>query len=1020
LQRGPQRVSLVQNNQNIRIDADYGKMPLYFIPNQGQMDKQVAYYVQGKDKTIYFTPGGITFALMKPAQKKEAPSRPTPVRSILDLREERSKAQDAGLKSADAEPGHGVEDGSERWAVKLDFVGADKSVKPVAQDKTGAVVSYFKGKPEEWRAGLPTYSKVVYPNLWPGIDLVYYGTVNKLKYEFIVHPGVDPSIIWLTYRGVESVSVNGEGRLKVTTPVGGFTDDLPVAYQVIGGRRSDIKLAYKMDRQTKLDGASDSSETEAFSYGFDVGNYDPSLLLVLDPAVLVYCGYIGGSSDEYGRGIAVDGSGNAYVTGETCSTQVTFPVTVGPDLTQNGSWDALVAKVNAAGTALVYCGYIGGSADDGGYGIAVDGAGNAYVTGETSSGEATFPVTVGPDLTQNGSWDAFVAKVNAAGTALVYCGYIGGSSDDFGTGIALDASGNAYVTGETTSNEATFPETVGPDLIYNAGYGDAFVAKVNAVGTALVYCGYIGGSSGEVGWGIAADGWGNAYVTGVTESTEATFPVTVGPDLTQNGSWDAFVAKVNAAGTALVYCGFIGGSSDDEGYGISLDGAGNAYVTGDAESTEATFPVTVGPDLTHNGGYADAFVAKVNASGTALVYCGYIGGSSDEYGYGIAVDGAGNAYVTGYTGSTQATFPAAAGPDLSYNGGTWDAFVAKISYRDVWVAKHAVGDFDGDGTDEVAVDFGAAGVWMYNSGAWTQLTASDAESLITANVDGNNRDEIVADMGAAGLWLWKAGAWNQLSGVNVESMAAGDVDADGADEIVGDFGNFGLWLWNGGAWTILSGVNADYVTVANVDGGGGDEIFGDFGATGLWVWNAGAWTILSGVNADFVMTGRQSGARFIAGDFGPMGLWMWSMPGLCTQLSGINADYMIAANTDGDTEDEIVGDFGATGLWHCEGGLWTGSGFTWTILSGANADFMIRADVDGNGTDEIVVDFGTLGLWLWNGGVWTQLSGVNPEYILAADVDGDNKDEILADFGSLGLWQWNEGAWSQISAKNPD
>jgi hypothetical protein len=764
LQRGPQRVSLVQNNQNIRIDADYGKMPLYFIPNQGQMDKQVAYYVQGKDKTIYFTPGGITFALMKPAQKKEAPSRPTPVRSILDLREERSKAQDAGLKSADAEPGHGVEDGSERWAVKLDFVGADKSVKPVAQDKTGAVVSYFKGKPEEWRAGLPTYSKVVYPNLWPGIDLVYYGTVNKLKYEFIVHPGVDPSIIWLTYRGVESVSVNGEGRLKVTTPVGGFTDDLPVAYQVIGGRRSDIKLAYKMDRQTKLDGASDSSETEAFSYGFDVGNYDPSLLLVLDPAVLVYCGYIGGSSDEYGRGIAVDGSGNAYVTGETCSTQVTFPVTVGPDLTQNGSWDALVAKVNAAGTALVYCGYIGGSADDGGYGIAVDGAGNAYVTGETSSGEATFPVTVGPDLThngsrdafvakvnaagtalvycgyiggfddergygiavdgadnayvtggtsspeatfpvtvgpdltQNGSWDssdAFVAKVNAAGTALVYCGYIGGSSDDFGTGIALDASGNAYVTGETTSNEATFPETVGPDLIYNAGYGDAFVAKVNAVGTALVYCGYIGGSSGEVGWGIAADGWGNAYVTGVTESTEATFPVTVGPDLTQNGSWDAFVAKVNAAGTALVYCGFIGGSSDDEGYGISLDGAGNAYVTGDAESTEATFPVTVGPDLTHNGGYADAFVAKVNASGTALVYCGYIGGSSDEYGYGIAVDGAGNAYVTGYTGSTQATFPAAAGPDLSYNGGTWDAFVAKISYRDVWVAKHAVRRFWG-------------------------------------------------------------------------------------------------------------------------------------------------------------------------------------------------------------------------------------------------------------------------------------------------------------------------------------
>ncbi len=261
---------------------------------------------------------------------------------------------------------------------------------------------------------------------------------------------------------------------------------------------------------------------------------------------------------------------------------------------------------------LVYCGYIGGNDEDQGNGIAVDSSGNAYVTGYTYSTQATFPVTVGPDLTFNspGLSDAFVAKVNAAGTALVYCGYIGGSDDDFGNAIAVDSSGNAYVTGQTYSTEATFPETVGPDLTSN-GLSDAFVAKVNAAGTALVYCGYIGGSNDDQGNGIAVDGSGNAYVTGFTASTQATFPVTVGPDLTSNGLDDAFVAKVNAGGTALAYCGYIGGSGVDQGNGIAVDGTGNAYVTGITASTQATFPVTVGPDLTYNGGGVDAFVVRI-------------------------------------------------------------------------------------------------------------------------------------------------------------------------------------------------------------------------------------------------------------------------------------------------------------------------------------------------------------------------------------------------------------------------
>jgi len=469
-------------------------------------------------------------------------------------------------------------------------------------------------------------------------------------------------------------------------PLGSTTVDM-----LYGKRRNalEVEAGYSLKGDVS-DGA---------QFGFRVGAYDPQKVLVLDPVILLYAGYIGGSGGvglDIGEGIAVDSAGNAYVAGFTASDEATFPVTVGPDLTFKGGsgfgYDAFVAKVNPSGTALVYAGYIGGSGDDYGTGIAVDSTGNAYVTGYTFSTEATFPVTVGPDLTFNGDVstfnnDAFVVKVNPSGTALIYAGYIGGSDGDGGFGIAVDSTSNAYVTGITFSTEATFPVTVGPDLTFNASAccGDAFVAKVNPSGTALDYAGYIGGLGHDFGTGIAVDSTGNAYVTGHTFSTEATFPVTVGPDLTYNGDGievgDAFVAKVNPLGTALDYAGYIGGSDGDAGEGIAVDSTGNAYVAGHTFSTEATFPVTVGPDLTYNGGglrFGDAFVAKVNPSGTALVYAGYIGGSSNDQGRGIAVDSTGNAYVTGRTTSTEATFPVTQGPDLTYSDG-FDAFVAKVN-----------------------------------------------------------------------------------------------------------------------------------------------------------------------------------------------------------------------------------------------------------------------------------------------------------------------------------------------------
>jgi uncharacterized repeat protein (TIGR01451 family) len=668
------------------------QLPLSFIENRGQLDPSVDYYVQGSESSLFFTPRGLTLAL-------------------------------------------GPEEG--RWALQHRFLGA-RATEPLAQERTPGVVSYFTGSPEEWETGIPTFSEVAYRDLWPGIDLVYSGNASRLKYDLVVRPGVDPSEIRVAYRGATSLELTSAGDLRVATPLRDFWEQAPYAYQEIGGERIQVPASFDLGPDR--------------SYGFDLGSYDRSRSLVIDPAMVVYAGYIGGSGREVGQGVAVDAEGNAYVTGLTDSSEATFPATVGPDTTFNGGpEDAFVVKVNSAGTGLVYAGYIGGAGDDNARDIAVDAEGNAYVTGLTDSSEATFPATVGPDTTFNGGLDdAFVAKVNPTGTGLLYAGYVGGSGSDQGLGIALDAGGNAYVSGPTNSTEATFPVGIGPDETYNGGSTDAFVAKVNPTGTGLLYAGYIGGASQDYGEGLAVDSLGSAYLTGLTASSEATFPATVGPDTTfsgvpgasdigfvakvnptgtgllyagyiegawddyvqgidiavdsemsayvvgvtnasegefpvavgpdttYNGDDDAFLVKVNPAGTSLTYAGYIGGSADDLALGVAVDAEGSAYVTGVTDSSEATFPVADGPDSTHNGG-ADAFLAKVNPAGTALVYAGYIGGAASDGGDGIAIDAVGNAYVTGVTFSTEATFPATVGPDTTYNGGLLDAFVAKVS-----------------------------------------------------------------------------------------------------------------------------------------------------------------------------------------------------------------------------------------------------------------------------------------------------------------------------------------------------
>jgi len=683
------------------------RRPLHFIENRGQVDARVSHYVQGEDKSVYFTSEGLTYALVGPADDADC---------------------SAGKRASDAASTSGPRNicpaaALKRWAVKLDFAGANRGVRPTGRTPLPAVFSYFKGPRTEWKTGARSYGGLLYSGLWDGIDLELTGTEERLKYTFMVAPGADPGRIRLTYRGA-GVALTPSGWLRVTTPLGSFVDQRPIAFQYDeAGRRLAVEAAYRFERNRNSDGdtaacragAEEACARAASTYGFALGGYDPALPLFIDPAVLVYSGYIGGAASESGAGLAVDAEGAAYVAGDTFSSAATFPAVAGPDLTFNGVRDVFVAKINPSGTALVYAGYLGGEDLDVGRAIAVDGDGNAYVTGETRS--ADFPAAAGPDATHNGAVDAFVAKISPAGTALLYSGFVGGESNDAGRGIAVDADGRATITGETFSAETSFPVTVGPDLTAN-GSSDAFVGRLSPEGSRFLYLGYVGGVAADVGRGVALDAQGQAFLTGETFSAEDSFPVTGGPSLTAAGGGDAFVAKVSAGGLALDYAGYLGGAGSDAGHAIAVGRDGGAYVTGATDSGESTFPVTRGPDLTHNGGM-DAFVAKVNPVGDAFVYAGYLGGAANDFGRSIGVDGAGSAYVAGDTFSTEETFPAIAGPFLTA-GGSGDVFVSRVNLAGT--ALIFSGFYGGEGSDS------AGGVALHSGAIHLAGTTSSPET----------------------------------------------------------------------------------------------------------------------------------------------------------------------------------------------------------------------------------------------------------------------------------------------------
>jgi len=591
-------------------------------------------------------------------------------------------------------------EGTQFQAVYARFLGAHGDLHGL--DPMGSA-NFLAGQDQHlWRTGLPTFQKILYSNLYPGIDLIYSGTKGRVKSEYRVAPGARPADIRVEYSA--NLWIDASRCLHAAD----LTEEAPEIYQDKPSGRTSVAGRYHL--------------VDAHTVGFEIDAYDASLPLVIDP-VISYATYLGGTGLGAVTGVAIDSAGDLYAAGWT--EALNFPIVLAAQAASGGSVDAFVVKLNPAGTALLYATYIGGSGDDRAAAIAVNASGQAYVTGSTAS--PNFPLLLPLRSTLGGAKTAFVLKLNATGNQLLYSTYLGGTNYDLGTAIAVDTAGNAYVAGDTLSTN--FP-VLGGFQAASGGGTDVFVSKLTSAG-ALSYSTYLGGSANDHAGGIAVDTAGAAYIAGGTSSTN--FPVAGAIQATNHGAQDAFIAKLSASGAALSYSTYLGGSgaiASEQANGIVVDASGNAYVAGVTNSLD--FPVTAGVLQTQFKGVSDAFAAKLNPTGSALLYSTYLGGSDLDWGSAIGIDGSGNAYVAGYTSSGD--FPQS-NPTQPGFGGLYDTFVSKLN-----ATGNALGFstwFGGGGSDianAVAVDSSGN---MYLGGQTNSVNLPLVSAIQSANTGGS-------------------------------------------------------------------------------------------------------------------------------------------------------------------------------------------------------------------------------------------------------------------------------------------
>ncbi len=695
------------------LDQNYGKLPQSFGANQGQTDPQVKFTSRGQGYSLFLTNSAAVLSLSK-----------TPFKSGCHPEQSEGPASN---------PHHPFQPCSAQQSpdtLRMSLAHSNPDALVEGTDPLPGKSNYFLGNdPAKWHTDIPTYAKVRYSQVYKGIDLVYYGNQRQLEYDFVVAPQANPNQIALKFDGATKLHLTRSGDLEVIAKSGQIAFHKPEIYQTKDGHHVPISGRFTLAANNSI--------------AFQIGTYDHTQPLTIDP-VLGYSTYLGGSTNDEANAIAVDASGHAYITGQTQS--IDFPVTSGAYKTTNqnlGSGLAFITKLNPTGTALIYSTYLGSDGGVDGKSIAIDISGNAYITGPTTS--LQFPVTSNAFQSTNNAGlgeTAFVTKLNPTGSSLVYSTYLGGNYYDYSNAIAIDSLGNAYIIGATESPK--FPVTIGaiqsknvdglggtafltklnPEgtgLVYstllggikasegrsiavdnsgnayvtghgafplasgvsNTKGGGVGVAEINPTGTGLVFSTFFGGTTFDQGNSIAIDSSGSAYITGYTLSSD--FPVTQGAFMTTNkvgGDGVAFVAKLNPAGTDLVYSTYLGGSlgTGDRANSIVIDTSGNAFITGITKSLD--FPVTSNAFQmvnNENAHYGTAFLTELNPTGSALIYSTFLGGSDYEVGNAIELDSFGNIYLAGSTASSD--FPITSGvlqPTNKNVGGTNTAFITKF------------------------------------------------------------------------------------------------------------------------------------------------------------------------------------------------------------------------------------------------------------------------------------------------------------------------------------------------------
>jgi len=518
--------------------------------------------------------------------------------------------------------------------VRMKLIGQNSQSRIEGVGPQRSVTNYFSGNDSaQWITGVPHFARVRYKEVYAGIDVVYYGSERELEYDFEVKPFADPSTISIEFQGTQNVGISPEGDLVLNTSGGEIRHRRPVAYQLRDNSKQPVEARFVL-----YDGR----------VGFELGSYDRALPLTIDPT-LVWSSYLGGTGDDQGNDVTVDSSGNVYIVGYTQTVTPTDGTEPPPVITlqpeEGKSFEAFITKLDPSG-AILFKTYFGGTGVDEAHSVALDAVGNIYVTGYTTSTD--FP-TVNPfQANMAGVQDAYVLKMNSSGDVIQFASYLGGSRSDRGYGIDVDGFGNAFIVGDTTSN-TNFPVTSNAfQSRFGGGLGDAFITKITPANT-VGFSTYFGGIGWDRSYDVELDSEGNIVLVGFTTSG---FPTTSNAlyRTFRGGSYDGFVAKMNNAGTSLVFSTYFGGNGDDEVVRLALDQNNNIHFTG--YTTSQDFPLK-NPAQIFQAGAFDAFVVKLHSDGQDADFSTYIGGEDTEGGVSIAVDNAGFVYVAGFTNSIQ-------------------------------------------------------------------------------------------------------------------------------------------------------------------------------------------------------------------------------------------------------------------------------------------------------------------------------------------------------------------------------